>query len=328
MMKRSVQTCILAGFLAILCLCGFLGNSAKAEANQNDASNRNHEVVEETEPVSPGVDEMDLEPEIVGAVNLDSELLPDRPTTAGEQETVMGEIFAAERPYLIGIDPGHLGYTGGEKKWFNTGAVSEYSGKVEYEFTLEVALCLKEELVSRGYDVYLVRDTNVQKEYPYDYGQRAEAINQMGCDIMIGIHWDSYTDGKVGGYHVIYQEGNDLSYEYAKFVDKNYGKVVSGTIKQRYTPVGRDDLWELNAVTMPGIFVECGFASNVTEAKWLEDKDNQELIAYGIADGIDEYFEYVEANYEELKAAGYFDVKVEEPETEEAETETETEESD
>lgn len=323
MMKRSVQACILAGFLVILCLCGFLGNSAKAKANQNGANNKNNEVVEETEPVPPTVDEMDLEPENVATVNLDDGLLPERPTTAGEQETVMGEVFAAERPYLIGIDPGHLGYTGGEKKWFNTGAVSVYSGKVEYEFSLEVATCLKNELISRGYDVYLVRDTNEQDEFPYDYGQRAEAINQMGCDIMIGIHWDSYTDEKVGGYHVIYQDGNELSHQYSKFVDENYGKVVSGTIKRRYEPVGRDDLWELNAVTMPGIFIECGFASNPSEARWLEDSDNQELIAYGIADGIDAYFEYVEENYEELKEAGYFDPKVVELETEETEETTE-----
>lgn len=327
MMKRSVQACILAGFLVILCLCGFLGSSAKADANQKVESGGNDVVVEETEPEPPAVDEMDLEPENVETVKLDSGLLPARPTTPGEQTPAMGEVFAADRPYLIGIDPGHLGYTGGEKKWFNTGAVSEYSGKVEYEFALEVALCLKEELISRGYDVYLVRNTNNQEEFPYDYGHRSAAINEMGCDIMIGIHWDSYTDGKVGGYHVIYQDGNELSYEYAKFVDENYGKVVSGTIKQRSKPVGRDDLWELNAVTMPGIFIECGFASNVTEAKWLENADNQELIAFGIADGMDEYFAYVEENYDELKAAGYFDPKVVEPETEETETETETEES-
>lgn len=326
MMKRSVQAGILAGFLLILCICGFWGNSARAKANQ-DIESENNSLVENSEPVPPTVDEMDLEPENVETVNLDNSLLPERPVTAGDKETVLGEVFAAERPYLIGIDPGHLGYTGGEKKWFNTGAVSAYSGKVEYEFTLEVALCLKEELVSRGYDVYLVRNTNVQEEYLYDYGHRSEAINQMNCDIMIGIHWDSYTDEKVTGYHVIYQDGNELSQQYAKFVDQNYGKVVSGTIKQRYKPVGRNDLWELNAVTMPGVFIECGFASNPSEAKWLEDPDNQELIAYGIADGIDEYFEYVEENYEELKAAGYFDPKVEEAETEETEAETETEES-
>ncbi len=315
MMKRSVQACVLAGFLVVLIFCGFLGSSASAGANQVSTGGKNNQVAESTEPVPPTVEEMDLQPAYVESVTLDSGLLPERPLTAGEKETVMGEVFAAERPYLIGIDPGHLGYTGGEKKWFNTGAVSVYSGKVEYEFTLELALCLKEELISRGYDVYLVRDTNEQDEFPYDYGHRSEAINQMGCDIMLGLHWDSYDDSKVTGYHVIYQYKNNDSYKLAELVSADYGKVVKGTIKRRSEPVGRDDLWELNAVTMPGIFVECGFASNATEARFLEDPDNQELMAYGIADGIDAYFEYWEEKQAELEAEGNSEVSTETEET-------------
>lgn len=291
MMKRSVQIGILAGFLVILCLCGFLGNAARIKGKDVEAGN----TLEEKEELPPTADEMDLEPENSPAAEIEGGLLPEKPVTAKDKESTLGEVYAAERPYLIGIDPGHLGYgyTSKGKRYFNTGAVSVWSGKVEYEFSLEVALSLKEELVSRGYDVYLVRNTNVQEEFPYDYGQRSEAINQMECDIMIGIHWDSFDDSSVGGYHVIYQSGNEESYELASRVSADYGKVVKGTIKRRSEPVGRDDLWELNAVTMPGIFIECGFASKPSEAKWLEDSDNQELMAQGIADGIDAYFSYL-----------------------------------
>ncbi|MBQ7954231.1 MAG: N-acetylmuramoyl-L-alanine amidase [Lachnospiraceae bacterium] len=295
MMKRSIQTGILLGFLVILCICGFWGSSVRAKANQGVETGNNHNMVVEEEPDPPTVEEMHLQPEDADpVVILTDSVIPDKPVYVGDVPLVMGEVFAGERPYLIGIDPGHLGYTGGEKKYFNTGAVSVYSETVEYEWALEVARCLKDELVGRGYDVYLVRDTNNQEEFPYDYGHRSAAINEVGCDIMLGIHWDSYDDPKVTGYHVIYQYKNDDSYELAERVSENYGKVVKGTIKRRSEPIGRDDLWELNAVTMPGIFVECGFASNLTEAKWLEDADNQKLMAYGIADGIDSYFEYLE----------------------------------
>lgn len=313
MMKKSVQIGILTGFLVVLCLCGFIGNAARANGKDVEAGKN----LEEKEELPPTPSEMDLEPENSVTAEIDSELLPERPTVAVDKEAALGEVYAADRPYLIGIDPGHLGYgyTSKGKRYFNTGAVSAWSGKVEYEFSLELARSLKEELVSRGYDVYLVRNTNVQEDFPYDYGQRSEAINQMECDIMVGIHWDSFDDSSVGGYHVIYQAENTDSYELASCVSTDYGRVVKGTIKRRSEPVGRSDLWELNAVTMPGIFIECGFASKPSEAKWLEDSDNQELMAQGIADGIDAYFVY----WEEKKAQ-----ETEEEESNPAETETET----
>lgn len=291
MIKRSIQTGILLVFLAALIACGFWGNSARANAgNEKTAGVENTEQEVEEEPPLP--EEMDLEPEVHSSVVLNTALLPETKVIENPTAT-LGELFGMERPYLIGIDPGHLGYTGGEKKWFNTGAVST-NDTVEYVWALDVAHALRDELLERGYDVYLVRNTNEQEEYPYDYGHRAAAINEMDCDIMIGIHWDSYTDKKVGGYHVIYKEGNELGEKLAEYVDADYGKVVKGTIKQRYEPIGRDDLWELNAVTMPGVFVECGFSSNPTEANFLEDPDNQKLMALGIADGVDAYFEYWE----------------------------------
>ncbi len=320
MMKKSIQLGILLAFLVVLCVCGFMGNSARAQSNGEVEAMQPVEESEEPEP--PKDNEMDLAPENAPIVIIDDSLLPEEPITPADTTVIMGEVTSADRPYLIGIDPGHLGYTGGEKRWRNTGAVST-SGTVEYEWALDVARHLRDELVERGYDVYLVRNTNEQDEFPYDYGHRAAAINAMDCDIMLGIHWDSFEDEDVTGYHVIYQDEKEYSRMLAEYIDEDYGKVVKGTIKRRYEPVGRDDLWELKAVTMPGIFVECGFASNPSESRWLEDSDNQELMAYGIADGIDAYFAYLEENGIDEDDTKWELPPVEDSETEAEETETE-----
>lgn len=226
-------------------------------------------------------------------IAMSSELnLPERRVdeVRDEQGTVpvMGAVYRAAVPPLVGIDPGHLGYT--DDKHFNTGAVSA-GGTVEYEWTLEIALLLNEELTARGYDTYLLRTTNEQKEFPYNNGQRARAANSMGCDILVAIHWDSNEDEDVKGYHTIYR-GNKTtaSYRLAQAVSDSYGEAVEGRIAKFADPMSRDDLWQLNVATMPSIILECGFSSNREESAWLEDEDNHSVIVRGIADGIDDYF--------------------------------------
>lgn len=215
--------------------------------------------------------------------------LPERkPREAREAAPVMGAVYSAAAPPLIGIDPGHLGYT--EEKYFNTGAVS-VNGTVEYEWTLEIALILNEELTARGYDTYLLRTTNEQKDFPYNNGQRANAANSMNCDILVAIHWDSNENEEAKGYHTIYR-GNKTtaSYRLAKAVSDSYGKAVEGRISKFVDPMSRKNLWQLNAAEMPAIILECGFSSNREDDAWLENQDNYSVIAKGIADGIDDYF--------------------------------------
>lgn len=206
-----------------------------------------------------------------------------------EPVPVMGELYSAETPKLVGIDPGHMGYTA--EKYFNTGAESVY-GTIEYQWTLEISKLLSEELAERGYDVYLLRTTNELKEYPYNNGQRARAANAMGCDILVAIHWDSSVDEETRGYHTIYKgKKTTADYRLAKAVSDSYGEAVAGAIEKFSNPISRSNLWELNVAEMPCIIVECGYSSNREEATWLEDKQNYETIVRGIADGIDAYFE-------------------------------------
>lgn len=227
-------------------------------------------------------------------IAMSSELnLPERRVdeVRDEQDTVpvMGAVYRAAVPPLVGIDPGHLGYT--SEKYFNTGAVS-VNGTVEYEWTLEIAVLLNEELTARGYDTYLLRTTNEQKEFPYNNGQRAKAANSMNCDILVAIHWDSTENEEINGYHTIYR-GNKTtaSYRLAQAVSDSYGEAVEGMISKFVDPMSRKDLWELNEVAMPAIILECGYSSNWQDASWLEDPDNHSVIVKGIADGIDNYFE-------------------------------------
>lgn len=203
---------------------------------------------------------------------------------------IIGTVYEAGDPPLVGIDPGHLGYT--VEGYKNTGAVSVATGMVEHEWSLKVAKILKEMLLERGYDVYMVRDTDEWKEFPYTNGDRTMAANAVECDILVAIHWDGFDKPEPNGYHTIYKGSSKTpNYRLAKAVSDAYGEAVSGAISRYSKPVGRDDLWQLNVATMPAIIVECGFCSNPSDAAWLENEENYATIAEGIAEGIDNYFD-------------------------------------
>lgn len=219
--------------------------------------------------------------------------LPERESAEPEESQdaapTMGEVYSATTPKLVGIDPGHMGYT--FERYVNTGAESVF-GTIEYEWTLEIALLLSTELIDRGYDVYLLRTTNNLKEYPYNNGQRAKAANDMNCDILVAIHWDSSVDEEANGYHTIYKgRKSSPSYRLAAAVSDTYGQAVDGAVKKLTNPISRNDLWELNEAAMPAVILECGYSSNREEATWLENEANYKTIVKGIADGIDAYFE-------------------------------------
>ena len=147
-------------------------------------------------------------------------------------------------------------------------------------------------LLERGYDVYMVRDTDDWKEFPYNNGDRTLAANAVECDILVAIHWDSFDKSEVDGYHTIYKGTTKTpNYRLAKAVSDAYGKAIDGAISKYANPVSRDDLWQLNVATMPATIVECGFSSNPSDAEWLENEENYAIIAEGIANGIDNYFD-------------------------------------
>lgn len=189
---------------------------------------------------------------------------------------------------LIGIDPGHLGRTA--DGYVNVGAVS-VNGVTEYEFALEVGNLLKEELISRGYDVLMVRESNDRKGWKLTPGDRAIMTNEAGCDAVIALHWDSNDDPTHHGFHTIYKESRqDPSYRLALAVSDAYEAAVEGYISKLRRPMKRKDLWQLNWSTVPMTFIEMGYASNENDALFLTNPENYPILVEGIADGIDRYF--------------------------------------
>jgi N-acetylmuramoyl-L-alanine amidase len=64
---------------------------------------------------------------------------------------------------------------------------------------------------------------------------------------------------------------------------KKYSNVKDGGVKE-------GPFWILVGASMPSVLVELGYISHPTESKRLFDKNYQQLLARGVADGINAYF--------------------------------------
>ena len=118
---------------------------------------------------------------------------------------------------LIVIDAGHQGKgnTGKEpdgpgssvmKTKVATGTSGCVSGWHEYQLNLVVSMKLKDELLSRGYDVAMIRETH---EINISNAVRAEAANKLGADAFIRVHANSSNDASIYGALTICQTANN-----------------------------------------------------------------------------------------------------------------------
>ncbi len=213
---------------------------------------------------------------------------------------------------IIVIDPGHQGKGNNEKEPIapnsstlkakvTTGTTGKFSKVPESELVLDISLLLKEELIKRGYDVVLTRET---QDVDISNMQRAKIANDLNADAFIRIHADGSLDESVEGVTTICQTkenpyNGDLYYKSFRLSSCLLENVCSETgAKKRYVNE-TDTMSGINWAKVPVSIIEVGFLTNKKEDLLLQTDEYREKIVIGIANGIDEYFS---ENYAEISA--------------------------
>ena len=204
--------------------------------------------------------------------------------------------------YVIVIDPGHQEKGNSEqepvgpgatetKAKVSSGTASRFNNTPEYLVNMQVALKLRQILLDRGYTVIMTRTGN---KVNISNIERAEIANNANADAFVRIHCNGSDNASVHGIGIYYQTPtnpyNGSLHDEAKALN---AALLSHMLEK--TGARSDGLIESDAYSginwckVPAGLVEMGYMTNQEEDALLQDTDYQQLLALGMADGIDEF---------------------------------------
>ncbi|WP_346920750.1 cell wall-binding repeat-containing protein [Clostridium sp. UBA7339] len=178
--------------------------------------------------------------------------------------------------YRVFIDAGH----GGDPRYGgDPGACA--NGLEERHLTLAIALKVQRILQSQGIEVVMSRTTDKFLELR----EISSLANNSGADAFASIHINSATTTAAYGIETYYYPNRMDSKPLADSVQK---QLISSTGAYD-RKVKTADFHVVRETKMPSILAECGFISNKSEAIKMSTNSYQELLASGIANGINNY---------------------------------------
>jgi N-acetylmuramoyl-L-alanine amidase len=183
------------------------------------------------------------------------------------------------------------------------GATGVYTGQAEHELNLAVALLLRDELIRRGYSVVMIRETN---NVQISNMKRAQIANKYEAAAYIRIHANSWTDETMRGAMTISQSASNpyptcaihygRSRQLSLFV---LDRFCEETGIERLNPREMDDMTGTNWSEVPTTIVEMGFLSNKSDDTLMATDYFHREAALGIANGLEDYFEWLETQLPE-----------------------------
>ena len=172
------------------------------------------------------------------------------------------------------------------------------SGTTEAESNLKIALKVQNLLEQSGATVILTRsdenaiynlDSKTLKEKKIsDIHNRVKIGNESSADIFVSIHLNKIPQSQYWGWQCFYQPENEKSMNLAKSIQTNLNEAIQKENKR--VPMKLDTVYIMKHVEIPTTIVECGFLSNPEEEKLLLEDSYQNKLAWGIYNGIIDYF--------------------------------------
>lgn len=172
------------------------------------------------------------------------------------------------------------------------------NGTTEAETNLKITLKVQTLLEQTGCTVILTRsdenaiyDANsktLKEKKISDIRNRVKIGNSSSADIFVSIHLNKIPEQQYYGWQCFYQQKNEQSQKLAKSIQSHLNQSIQKENKR--VAMKLDNVYIVKHVEIPLSIVECGFLSNPEEEKNLLEDDYQNRLAWGIYNGIINYF--------------------------------------
>ena len=171
-------------------------------------------------------------------------------------------------------------------------------GTTEAETNLKIALKLQNLLEQSGSSVVLTRsdenaiydlDAKTLKEKKIsDIHNRVKIGNESSADIFVSIHLNKIPQQQYDGWQTFYNAKSQDGQKLAVAIQNN----LNNAIQKENNRVAKsiENIYIIKHVEIPITIVECGFLSNPEEEQKLLEDDYQNRLAWGIYNGIVDYF--------------------------------------
>lgn len=189
------------------------------------------------------------------------------------------------------VDAGHGGV--------DSGAVG-VNGEFEKDINLKIALHLKEILEFAGFEVIMIRDTDISlhdasadtisRKKVSDLKKRLDIINSNPDAIAVSIHQNKFSEDTSSGAQMFYGVLNPKSPALATSIQDAIVQNIQPENK-RSIKKGTKSVYLLMKASIPMVLVECGFLSNAEEAAKLSTEEYQKEMAFAIFSGLTAYIE-------------------------------------
>lgn len=172
------------------------------------------------------------------------------------------------------------------------------NGTTEAETNLKITLKLQNLLEQSGAIVILTRsdenaiydlDKNTLRQKKIsDIHNRVKIGNESSADIFVSIHLNKIPQQQYYGWQCFYRQNDEKSILLAKSLQENLNDAIQKENKR--VAMKLDNVYIMKHVEIPISIVECGFLSNKEEEEQLLTDEYQDKLAWGIYNGIMDFF--------------------------------------
>lgn len=136
--------------------------------------------------------------------------------------------------------------------------------------------------------IYDVNSNTLREKKVSDIKNRVKIGNESSADAFVSIHLNKIPQSQYYGWQTFFKSNNEKSEQLAKSIQEELNSSIQKENRREALKI--TGKYIIDHVEIPITIVECGFLSNPEEEQLLNQDEYQNRIAWGIYNGIMDYF--------------------------------------